>query len=121
MWSAYQGSSIEGMQEILRNGANLDLADSTGYTALHWAVISQHYEFAKLLIKEGADVNIKDPAGKTPQDWAKERETDTFYLPLLNESKKGENRVGQNPLSKVASRLSLYTPLTDAALFLFFI
>ena len=101
MWSAYQGNSIEGMREIIRNSAELDLADSTGYTALHWAVISQHYEFAKLLIKEGADIHIKDPAGKTPQDWAKERETEHIFLSLLKESKKGDNRVGQNPLSKV--------------------
>lgn len=48
MWSAYQGNCMEGMQEIIKSGALLDLVDSTGYTALHWSVISLHYNFAKV-------------------------------------------------------------------------
>ena len=67
---------------------------------MHWATISQHYEFVKVLIKENAPVDIKDPAGKTPCDWAVERGTEGIYKSLLLESKNGEDRVGKNPFSK---------------------
>ncbi|EGF80198.1 hypothetical protein BATDEDRAFT_6965, partial [Batrachochytrium dendrobatidis JAM81] len=40
MWAAYQGNSIEGLIELIRAKAQLDLVDSTGYTSLHWAVRS---------------------------------------------------------------------------------
>ncbi|KAJ3307170.1 Palmitoyltransferase Hip14 [Kappamyces sp. JEL0829] len=107
MWSAYQGNSVEGMQELIRCGAVLDLVDSTGYTALHWATISQHYEFVKVLIKSGASTTIKDPAGKLPQDWAKERETEHIFISMLKESKYGEDRIGRNPLSKSQTNFAL--------------
>lgn len=38
MWSAYQGNSVDTLEELIRSGAALDLTDQTGYTALHWAV-----------------------------------------------------------------------------------
>ncbi|KAJ3273008.1 hypothetical protein HDV01_004914 [Terramyces sp. JEL0728] len=91
MWSAYQGNSLEGMDEMLRNSASIDLVDVTGFTALHWAVISQHYEFVKKLLEEGASHTIRDPAGKLPGDWAKERGTLEYYEKILNETKKTTN------------------------------
>ncbi|KAJ3326283.1 palmitoyltransferase akr1 [Boothiomyces sp. JEL0866] len=91
MWSAYQGNSLEGMDEMLRNSASIDLVDVTGYTALHWAVISQHYEFVRKLLEEGASHTIRDPAGKLPGDWAKERGTLEYYEKILNETKKTTN------------------------------
>ncbi|KAJ3300650.1 palmitoyltransferase akr1 [Borealophlyctis nickersoniae] len=74
MWAAYQGNSVDSMEELLRGKAALDIADPTGYTAMHWAAISNHVEpFAEILIKAGARADIKDPEGKTAIDWAKER------------------------------------------------
>ena len=35
MWSAYQGNCVDGMKELIRNGAVLDLTDSTGYTGIY--------------------------------------------------------------------------------------
>ncbi len=37
-----------------------------GYTALHYAAISNHPEVAEALIKAGADVNAKTSLGNTP-------------------------------------------------------
>jgi palmitoyltransferase ZDHHC13/17 len=89
MWSAYQGNSLEGMGELLRNNPNIDNVDITGYTALHWAVISGHLEFAKKLLEEGASHTVKDPEGKTPGDWAEERQTNQVYQSILLEVKTG--------------------------------
>jgi palmitoyltransferase len=96
MWSAYQGNSLEGMNEILRNNPNLDTVDVTGYTALHWAVISGHLEFAKKLLEEGASHTVKDPEGKTPGDWANERQTGELYKSILAEAKSAKNQIQQS-------------------------
>jgi ankyrin repeat protein len=39
MWTAYQGNSIQGMKELIKSDATIDLIDTTGFTALHWAVM----------------------------------------------------------------------------------
>ena len=102
MWAAYQGSCMEGMLELLRNNPEIDGVDQTGYTALHWAVISQHYEFAACLLKAGASHTIKDPAGKTPEDWALERGTEKVYRKLIAENKTGVKKLlGNGPFSDV--------------------
>lgn len=38
-WSAYKGNSISGMIELIKSGADLNLVDSTGCTALHWVYL----------------------------------------------------------------------------------
>jgi palmitoyltransferase len=100
MWSAYQGNSLEGMNEILRNNPNLDTVDVTGYTALHWAVISGHLEFAKKLLEEGASHTVKDPEGKTAGDWAEERQTGELYRSILAEAKSAKTQVKQSKDSR---------------------
>lgn len=52
----------------------LDRQDDSGFTPLHWAVISHHFEFAKLLLKAGARTDVADSNGKTPRHWAEERD-----------------------------------------------
>ena len=110
MWAAYQGSSIECMMEMLRNNPEIDTIDETGYTALHWAVISQHYEFAACLLKAGASHTIKDPAGKSPEDWAIERKTEKAYRQLLAEHKTGiAKKFGNGPFSDSTVHRILYS------------
>ena len=45
--------------------AYIDRVDASGFTALHWAVISHHFAFAKMLLEAGARVDIEDAKGKT--------------------------------------------------------
>ena len=63
----------------------MELTDSTGYNCLHWAVISSHYEIAKLLLERGVSI-IQDPSGKTPLEWANERHQKSIYQKILHES-----------------------------------
>jgi hypothetical protein len=55
---------------IVRNsltvGANVDIVDSLGYTALHWAAKRNYSEMAKWLVDYGANVNIQAKDGCTP-------------------------------------------------------
>jgi ankyrin repeat protein len=50
-------------QGARRGGADLNIADPDGATALVIAIINAHYEFAALLIEAGADINIVDTSG----------------------------------------------------------
>lgn len=75
MWAAYNGQSLLCLQILLSASPspNIDATDETGYTALHWAVISNHMSFARLLLRAGASISALDNQGKTVRDWAREK------------------------------------------------
>ncbi|KAJ3190692.1 Palmitoyltransferase zdhhc13 [Irineochytrium annulatum] len=108
MWAAYQGNSSEAMNVLIKHKANVDRTDSTGFSALHWAVISHHLSFAKILIQAGSSTDLKDPSGKTPADWAKERGHFDRYEAIVKECSKGRARGGQ-PFSKDTTHKLIYS------------
>lgn len=111
MWAAYQGNSIEVMKEILRNNPDIDTLDSTGFTALHWSIITLHFEFAAQLLKEGASHTIKDPSGKTPADWAEERGSLETYNSLIQTYKNNSGKTGKNAFNdNITWRIMYATP-----------
>jgi uncharacterized protein len=64
---AARENSLEAGRALIEAGANLDVQDPDGATALVIAIINAHYEFANLLIEAGADTNIGDnEAGMGP-------------------------------------------------------
>ena len=54
---------------MISHGANVNVADTSGATPLHWAVRGRHVESVKLLIAAGAKVDAKDNKGHIPSDW----------------------------------------------------
>ena len=66
------------------SGANLDLTDPEGTTALIVAVINGHYDVAAVLVEKGANPNIADIKGMTPLYAAVDMHTigDTFGRPV---------------------------------------
>ena len=73
-WSLY-GCKFDAAELLLRRGANINSADSSGLTALHQAVYYCHGEkklssFLERLIQHGADVNARDTQGVTPLIYA---------------------------------------------------
>ncbi len=64
---ASQAGSMEIVEYLLANGAEIDVITATGCTALNSAIDKSHMNIAKLLISRGADVNIRSPFdGATP-------------------------------------------------------
>ena len=51
---------------LLEAGADIDLDDPDGSTALIMALLNRHWDTAKFLIEAGADVNLWDIYGQTP-------------------------------------------------------
>lgn len=60
------------MKVLIDAGANLNMLDSYGQTALFLACERRSFSCIDLLIKKGADVNIKDPDGRSPIMMARE-------------------------------------------------
>ena len=58
------------IKDLLNKGANVDVQDGNGNTALHLAAFEGHNYIAKELLKVGADYNIKNNAGKVPNEIA---------------------------------------------------
>lgn len=58
--------SVELVERLIANGADVDARDVRGYTPLYIAIQSGHVEVAKVLIANGADVNAGavDDAGQ---------------------------------------------------------
>ena len=55
---------------LLKNGANINVPNSDGLTALHLASICNKREEAKLLLEINCDLSVKDKNSKTAEDWA---------------------------------------------------
>jgi ankyrin repeat protein len=65
MYAARQGSL--GAARVLADmGADLNLTDPDGTTALVLAIINSHYDTAALLVVKGADPNLADSTGMSP-------------------------------------------------------
>jgi ankyrin repeat protein len=56
----------------LQQGADVNHADESGYTALHAAAENNHVEIVRLLLEHGANRLAKVETGETPIDYARE-------------------------------------------------
>jgi ankyrin repeat protein len=62
MYAARQGATTAA-RALAEAGANLNLADPDGTSALVLAIINAHYDLAAMLIDKGADPNVGDTSG----------------------------------------------------------
>jgi ankyrin repeat protein len=62
MFAAREGS-LEATQALAEAGADLNLTDPDGTTAVIVAIINSHYDTAAMLVNKGADPNIGDSTG----------------------------------------------------------
>jgi ankyrin repeat protein len=76
---------------LLRRGAQTDLMDRTGYSALRWAVIHEHVDMVKLLLRYNASVTKDCYTTGSALDIAR-RGTSEPHAVILKEL---ENKLGQ--------------------------
>lgn len=71
--SAAASRNAEIVKLILRNGADPNAKQQSGYTALHSAAFHNDAEMARALLDAGADPEIRSDEGKTAADMAREK------------------------------------------------
>lgn len=64
MYLANEGD-LEGIEELLESGTNVNFTDIDGRTALHVAACQGHADVVDLLLRSGAEVDPKDRWGST--------------------------------------------------------
>ena len=64
MYAARQGAT-DAARALAETGADLNLTDPDGTSALVLAIINAHYDLAAMLIDKGADPNVGDSSGMT--------------------------------------------------------
>ena len=63
--AAMQGDR-DAVRSLLKQGADVNAAQSDGMTALHWAAMKDDVEMAKMLLYAGANVKAANRYGVTP-------------------------------------------------------
>jgi len=91
---------------LIKNGANINLQDKSGYTRLYYAITLSPKSVVELLIKNGADINLQDNNNNTPLHIALLLEKlDVAKLLIKNKAKINEkNKYDQTPLNLAASK-----------------
>ncbi len=82
MYAARDGA-VDAVRALAAGGADLNLVDPDGTTALTLAIINGHFDTAVALLEKGADPNVADIKGMTPLYAAVDMHTigDTFGRP----------------------------------------
>ncbi|AUD40332.1 ankyrin repeat family protein [Flamingopox virus FGPVKD09] len=100
---ATRKGSKELLEILLEYGCNPDICEKTSTSAMHYAVIQQHYELLNILIHYDAYTDAKDSQQNTPAHYAAKlpRSESCKYLKLLKlggASFNIRNRKGRTPL-----------------------
>lgn len=57
---AARKGDLKRIQKLLDSGADINQRDNTGFTALHWAAMTNKQDVVKLLIQKKADINARE-------------------------------------------------------------
>ncbi|EKD55701.1 MAG: ankyrin repeat protein [uncultured bacterium] len=73
-------------QLLIENGAQLNVKDVNGWTALHVAAKFYSEDAARIMIIKGADINARDKNGYTPLHWAAIRDSKAVTRLLIKKA-----------------------------------
>lgn len=93
--------SVEAMQLLIDNRADIKLKTIGGWTPLHYAAHGGHVDMVQLLVRAGHPVNIKDSGGETALFYAVEGNQVPVVRWLIDNRAdvNADNNQGEMPLS----------------------
>lgn len=81
--AATLSANIEQLQFLLKNGADLNIKNSQGYTPLMLAVIKNNIDMVRALLEAGVDISITDNKGRTAKEIGQSLIDSGYYIPAL--------------------------------------
>ena len=66
LMEAAKEGDLEGVKDLLRRGADLELKSPKGKTALHYAAANGHAQVVSELLRSGAEIDARDNEWHTP-------------------------------------------------------
>jgi ankyrin repeat protein len=82
-FNALYSGNLEILKFLIQNKIDLNIQDINGQTALDYAIISQKWDFAEILLINGANPNIKDKNEETFDSYLLTRGNSEGYLKLF--------------------------------------
>ena len=119
LMNAAWGGSDECISTFIREGADVNIANCNGLTALHIAACKEHSQCLSKLIQAGADVNIRTEQGLTPLMEAAKRNKKTDCMTLLLKAGATINNKSLIGSNAMGLRLSREHNSSDGTMFLF--
>jgi len=100
--------TIDQMEWLLDNGANVDLQDSYGMSAIYHAIFKNDVAKVQLLLTNNPDLNISNKSGDTPLAYAKMYKNDFRYKndDIISILEKEEKEEKQKYLGECGQRLA---------------
>ncbi len=68
------------LEALIKRGADVNVADTSEATPLHWAVRVKNVESVKLLLAAGADVDARNAEGHPPSYWCRTESSRYFSV-----------------------------------------
>lgn len=76
-------ANIEQLQFLSKNGADLNIKNSQGYTPLMLAVIKNNVDMVRALLDAGVDTSITDNKGRTAKEIGQSLINSGYFIPAL--------------------------------------
>ncbi len=76
-------ANIEQLQFLVKNGADLNIKNSQGYTSLMLAVIKNNIDMVRALLETGADTSVTDNKGRTAKEIGQSLINSGYFIPAL--------------------------------------
>ncbi|CAI9744100.1 ankyrin-3-like isoform X22 [Octopus vulgaris] len=95
LMAACEQGSTSLIDFLIESGANIDMSNIGGQTALHYAVKSHKTDAVAFLVSRGANVNKQNSWGETPLHWAVENKYEDVVKVLLNSKENNNLQVNQ--------------------------
>lgn len=76
-------ANIEQLQFLAKNGADLNIKNSQGYTPLMLAVLKNNIDMVRALLEAGADTSVTDNNGRTAKEIGQSLINSGYFIPAL--------------------------------------
>lgn len=76
-------ANIEQLQFLAKNGADLNIKNSQGYTPLMLAVLKNNIDMVHALLEAGADTSVTDNKGRTAKEIGQSLINSGYFIPAL--------------------------------------